>query len=77
MTIGREVVKVADKSKSQQEAFDEYVKLLNCRDIVRPDQLTVSALFYRFLDWREQHRSETTYNFYKRYIWFIPGVRSR
>jgi hypothetical protein len=67
-TIGRENIKLADKSKSYEEAFDEYIKLLSCRENVRPDQLTINALFYRFLDWCEQHRSETTYNFYKRYL---------
>jgi len=67
-TIGREIIKLADKSKSYDEAFDEYIKLLSCPENVRPDQLTVSALFCRFLDWCEQHRSETTYNFYKRYL---------
>jgi integrase len=67
-TIGREIIKLADKSKSYEDAFDEYIKLLSCRENVRPDQLTINALFYRFLDWCEQHRSETTYNFYKRYL---------
>jgi integrase/recombinase XerC len=76
-TIGRKIVKVADKGESYEAAFQKYVELLNVRDI-RPAALTVAALLDHFLDWTQGNRADSTYKWYQRFAQsFVDHVGKR
>jgi integrase len=76
-TIGRKIVKVADKADSYDTAFKKYVELLNVRD-TQPSTLTVAALLDHYLDWCQGDRADSTYRWYQRFAQtFIDHVGKR
>ncbi len=67
-SIGRQTVKVADKSSSYEEAYQKYVELVADRGDASPNELLVKNLIWRFLKWTETNRSHSTFVFYQRYL---------
>jgi integrase len=71
-TIGRRNERVADAGDTYDQAYKKYVKFLAETDELdgdeRPSQLTVRALFRRFLSWVDDNKAASTLAFYRRYL---------
>lgn len=66
-TLGRKLVKVADKAASHAEAFQEYAKLLAHPQQAPPGRMILEGLCEAYLEWCKANRAANTHTWYQRY----------
>lgn len=66
-TIGRKLVKVADKSASYAEAFHEYAQLIAHPQQAPSGRMTLGVLCNSYLEWCQANRAPATYTWYRRF----------
>lgn len=64
-TIGRKLVKVADKTTSYADAFQAYVELVAHPQQAPPGRMTIGVLCNSYLEWCQGNRAEKTYGWYR------------